>query len=188
MSESIGGMVPLDSMLAGIVSDVARGGYASDDTLAQLVAAVNRHVAGEAEALDEYEYLSTASHDPVIALVMRLILDDEMRHHGLLTRIATTLQDALDWTRSPTALPTQGPTVAMGNEQQLVLLAKRLIEEEKSGARALRHLAEREKSIDAGLDTLLLEMMALDSEKHARMLAFVEHRVEARIRATRASS
>ena len=44
-------------------------------------------------------------------------------------------------------------------------------------------LAQREKGIDAGLDSLLLEMMAMDSEKHARLLQFVQQRLEQRARA-----
>lgn len=46
----------------------------------------------------------------------------------------------------------------------------------------MRDLAQREKGIDAGLDSLLLEMMATDSEKHARLLQFVQQRLEKRAR------
>ena len=44
----------------------------------------------------------------------------------------------------------------------------------------MRDLAQREKGIDAGLHSLLLEMMAMDSEKHARLLQFVQQRLEQR--------
>ena len=44
-------------------------------------------------------------------------------------------------------------------------------------AASLRDLAVRERGIDGGLDSVLLEMMALDSEKHARLLQFVERRL-----------
>jgi hypothetical protein len=54
-----------------------------------------------ADALSEYQYLGEAGQDAVIALVMRLIPDDAVRHHRLLKRIATTLRDALYWTTSP---------------------------------------------------------------------------------------
>jgi hypothetical protein len=47
----------------------------------------------------------------------------------------------------------------------------------------MRNLAQREKGIDAGLDSLLLEMMAMDSKKHARLLQFVQQRLEKRARA-----
>ncbi len=59
----------------------------------------------------------------------------------------------------------------------------RLIEEEKTGAQALRRLAQEERELDGGLGALLLEMMAMDSDKHARLLRFVQRRLEARVRA-----
>src|SRR5262245_61090361 len=71
-----------------------------------LLDAVERHATAEQEALELYDYLRTASCDPVIALVMQLILEDEERHHGLLRRIEATLRDAIGWTHSPNALPT----------------------------------------------------------------------------------
>ena len=46
----------------------------------------------------------------------------------------------------------------------------------------MRDLAQREKGTAAGLDGLLLEMMAMDSEKHARLLQFVQQRLEKRAR------
>ena len=151
-------------------------------TVEWLLDAVERHATAETDALDQYEYIATASGDPVVALVMRLILEDEERHHGLLKRIEASLRDALNWTHSPNALPASGmpeQTVA----SQLAAAARVLIEEERTGAHYLRGIAHLEKGIDSGLHTLLLEMMALDSEKHARLLQFVHDRLAARARA-----
>lgn len=153
---------------------------ASESPIERLLHAVDTHAAAEAEALSQYEYLATASGDPVIALVMRLILDDEVRHHGLLHRMAATLRDALEWTSSPEALPKGAPRTRVPGPY--LTLARSLIEEERTGARALRHLAEQEKDINGGLDSLLLEMMAMDSDKHSRLLQFVLQRLEARTR------
>src|SRR5438874_11381717 len=74
-------------------------------TIEWLLEAVERHASAEQDALAEYEFVAEASADPVVALVMRLILEDEARHHGLLRRIEVTLRDALNWTHSPSALP-----------------------------------------------------------------------------------
>ena len=60
---------------------------------------------------------------------------------------------------------------------------RNLVDEERRSARMMRDLAQSEKGIDAGLDSLLLEMMAMDSEKHARLLQFVQQRLEKRARA-----
>ena len=153
---------------------------ASESPLEHLLRAVDTHASAEADALGQYEYLAEASGDPVIALVMRLILDDEVRHHGLLHRMATTLRDALEWTSSPAALPKGAPEARV--PITFVNLANSLIEEERTGARALRRLAEQEKDINGGLDSLLLEMMAMDSDKHARLLQFVHRRLDGRTR------
>jgi rubrerythrin len=146
-----------------------------------LLNAVERHAAAEQDSLEQYEYLATASGDPIIALVMRLILEDEERHHGLLRRIEASLRDALNWTHSLNALPT-GSTANQPVARELAETTRVLIEEERNGARYLHDLAHRQKGIDSGLHSLLIEMMAMDSEKHARLLQFVSERLAARAR------
>ena len=172
MTESIGGVIPLDNMLSGITADLIGQYDPSGQTFIRLLNAIEHHASLEAEALDQYEHLARMSDDPVIAMVMRLILDDEERHHGLLKRISSMLRDALNWTCSPDALPRATGT-STATDEDLTSLARALIAEEKTGAQALRGLAQREKGLGGGLDSLLLEMMAMDSEKHARLLLFV---------------
>jgi hypothetical protein len=152
-------------------------------TIEWLLEAVERHARAEQGALDEYTFVAEASADPVVALVMQLILEDEERHHGLLRRIEATLRDALSWTHSPAALPV-GSVPQQPVARDLVAITRGLVQEEHQGARMMRDLAQREKGIDSGLHSLLLEMMAMDSEKHARLLQFVQQRLEQRARAT----
>jgi len=147
-------------------------------TVEWLLQSVERHALAEQESLKQYEQLGSASGDPVIALVMQLILDDEERHHGLLKRIEASLHDAVNWTHSPDALPSAAASVP-SRASDLGDTARALIEEERTGVRILRNLARREKDIDGGLHSLLIEMMAMDSEKHARLLEFVRDRLEA---------
>jgi len=182
MTESIGGVVPLENMLGGITADLIGQYDPSGQTFIRLLNAIEHHASLEAEALGQYEHMAEASGDPVIALVMRLILEDEERHHGLLKRISSTLRDALNWTYSSNALP-RATAGDVATDEDLPALARALIDEEMTGAQALRRLAQREKGLGGGLDSLLLEMMAMDSEKHARLLTFVQRRLEARARA-----
>jgi rubrerythrin len=148
-------------------------------TVEWLLDAVERHARAETESLAQYDELAQASGDPVVALVMRLILEDEERHHGLLRRIEATLKDALNWTRSPVALPATTPP-QQPLAADLASIAKALITEEKTAARNLRDLAQRGEDVGAGLNSLLLEMMALDCDKHALLLEFVQHRLALR--------
>ena len=179
MTESVGGVAPIGSMLDGMRADITFDKRdPSGESFMRLLDAVERHATLEAGALGHYEHLAQASNDPVIALVMRLILEDEERHHGLLIRMASTLRDALNWTYSADSLPRRSKPAADGED--LASLALELIEEERAGAEALRHLAEGERCMDGGLGALLLDMMAMDSEKHARLLRFVHRRLKAR--------
>ena len=182
MERSIAGVVPLDDYLVGLRADVIGEHDPAGMTVERLLQAVERHIALESDTLDKYEDLAIESGDAVIALVMRLILDDEQRHHGLLTRIATTLRDGLNWTQSPEALPKSHVGEETSRAAELAGAARLLIEEEHAGAQAMRRLAQQERGLDSGLDSLLLEMMAMDSEKHAHLLRFVEKRLAARAR------
>jgi len=188
MSESPGAdaMVantPLMEGVYGLPVEIEATHGKTRDTVEWLLEAVERHARAEQDALAEYAFVAEASADPVVALVMRLILEDEERHHGLLRRIEATLRDALNWTHSPSALPSAAlPQQPVARD--LVAITRGLVQEEHSGARMMRDLAQREKGIDAGLHSLLLEMMAMDSEKHARLLQFVQQRLEQRARVT----
>jgi hypothetical protein len=151
-------------------------------TIEWLLNAIEQHASAEADALVQYEQLAQSSGDPVVALVMRLILDDEERHHGLLKSIEASLRDTLSWSHSPTSLPTS-PTPAQPVGAELAAVARDLVAEEHAGARKMRELAEHEKDISGGLHSVLLETMAMDSEKHARLLHFVQDRLQARAQA-----
>jgi hypothetical protein len=151
-------------------------------TVEWLLNAIEHHASAEADALVQYEQLAESSGDPVVALVMRLILDDEQRHHGLLKSIEASLRDALYWSHSPTSLPTS-PTSEQPVRADLAAVARGLVAEEHAGARKMRELAEHENDVGGGLHSVLLEMMAMDSEKHARLLHFVQDRLQARAQA-----
>ena len=182
MSHALAENTPLMEGLYGFPLELKSDHGPTPGTVEWLLEAIERHASAEQDALAEDAFVAEASADPVVALVMRLILEDEERHHGLLRRIETTLRDALDWTNSPSALPAASiPQQPVARD--LVAITRGLVDEEWSGARIMRDLAQRENGIDAGLHSLLLEMMAMDSEKHARLLQFVQQRLEQRAQA-----
>jgi hypothetical protein len=182
MSEPLGTNPMLIDGYSGFPIEVEPDRRSRAGTIEWVLDAVERHALAEADALDQYEFIAQASGDPVIALVMRLILEDEERHHGLLRRIESSLRDALYWTHSPASLPVTSPPESPA-PPDLTAVTKLLIADERTGAQHMRDLAHQEKGIDSGLHSLLLEMMAMDSEKHARLLQFVHDRLAARARA-----
>jgi hypothetical protein len=149
------------------------------ESMRRLLDIVQKHARAEVDSLNAYVRLATTADDPVVALVMRLILEDEERHHGLLEGIASTLQEALVWRPPAGSLPS-GVLPSTPAPADLERIARGLVNEETDGAQLLHELAWRDKGINGGLDSLLLEMMALDSQKHALMLRFVCRRLAAR--------
>jgi hypothetical protein len=143
----------------------------------RLLATIDTHAAAEAKAHEQYARLAQTG-DPAVALVMQLILEDEERHHALLQRIAASLRDGLTWRASENALPVVGPASRAIPRRSLAIV-RELLKEERAGAHLLWRMAAEEQDINGGLDALLLEMMARDSEKHARLLRFVEQRLAA---------
>ncbi|HLH21741.1 MAG TPA: ferritin family protein [Chloroflexota bacterium] len=151
----------------------------AETPLDHLLAAFEHHIASEADTVTAYRELSESTADPVVALLLRQVVDDEERHHALLRSMASRLRDTLRWTHSPDALPTRGtPSYAEAVERAGTL--RELARQEREGARQARDLAKAQAGLYDGLFGLLLDTMAADSEKHERILSFVARRMEAR--------
>ena len=124
------------------------------------------------QSLNAIEQIRANSRDAQLALLMQMTLDEKRRHQSMLRRITITLRDALNWTRSADALPshrsTSAPVVA-----DLISTTCAALEEERASARSLRRLAVQLRGINAGLMSVLMDAMAVTSEKHARLLQFV---------------
>ena len=95
MANTPGADAPLVDGFYGLPLTVKEAHGTERGTIEWLLSAVERHASAEAESVGQYEQLADSSGDPVVALVMRLILEDEERHHGLLKRIEASLRDAL---------------------------------------------------------------------------------------------
>lgn len=165
---------------------VVQGSAPPDDALAtpvsleeRLLSIVERHAAAEQGSLDDYRRMAEHSGDPVVGLLMRLVLEDEERHHQLLVRMAASLRDALHWTQSAGALPT-GAAPGGRSDAELLAITRARIREEREGMRQFKDLAKRHAHVAGGLFSLLLETMAMDSQKHEHILRFLLKRVEAR--------
>ena len=148
---------------------------------ARVLETLRTHGQREDVLLDSYRRVVEETSDEGVRYLGRLIVEDEERHHGLLKRIEATLRDAIDWKHSPNALPT-AVTPSQPVMHALIDTSTALIKEEHTGAHHLRELAHREKLANSGLTSLLLEMMAMDSDKHAHLLQFVHDRLASRPR------
>ena len=127
----------------------------------------------------ERRQLAERSEDPVTTLVVRLIVGNEENQRRLLDQLSLTLRDQFKWTQSLDDLPNGAPPTRP-IDPDLIEISRGLIREEHVSADQLRALADRERGLNGGLDSLLLEAVAMSNEIHAQMLRFVQRRLERR--------
>jgi rubrerythrin len=140
-----------------------------------MVEAIQTHIREEQDSILAYERVGRAFDDPVIAAIIQLILDDEARHHAALERIAAIVTSTLNWSTPP-----EPQASAAINVNEAIRELRALADEERRGVTDLRGLARRSRDGNDDLCAVLLESMAMDSDKHARQLELVIQRLAAR--------
>jgi hypothetical protein len=131
-----------------------------------LAAELERHVKEEDEILQEYRALSDELAEGTLSVLVDHIVTEEEMHHFLLRTLG-------DWLESP---PTPGASPAeQGLDREKILRHTQVLKEhETKTASECRALKARLSGAEEELFETLLEAMALDSEKHHRLLEAVE--------------
>jgi rubrerythrin len=143
---------------------------ASVDTR-DLVELIVRHGKEEGELLATYEQLADTSDNEMAAYVIGLILEDERRHHRLLAEVA----NAAAWDRSSSTPDASTPPLSPGIDGELLAQTRKLLAAEQADYRELRRIRRKlHPFADTTLWRLVIDMMLLDTKKHATMLAFLE--------------
>jgi hypothetical protein len=139
----------------------------------KLVELIVRHGAEEGALLATYEELATQAPDESVRYLINLILEDEHRHHRLLAE----LSNAMAWgvpSQAPAKTVPALPGVING---ALLEQTKLLRKSEQADYRALRRIRRRLRPFaDTTLWALVVDLMLLDTKKHATILRFLERR------------
>ena len=138
-----------------------------------MVELLEQHGAEEGKLLAVYQDLAENASDEGARYLISLILEDERRHHQLLIEMA----NAMAW-GTPSRSPDRAtPALATSVDGELLEMTRRLRREEESDYRKLRRLRRRMNPFgESTMWGLLVEMMMLDTKKHAAMLRFLERR------------
>jgi rubrerythrin len=146
-----------------------------DSTWAERVTAhMEQHLRGEREVVDGYEELR-ADTSGTIAYLLDIVISDERRHHRLFAELARSVGSLVSGTESNAdAVPAQ---THIDEPQRLRLLeaTRGFIQVERDDERQLHDLERELRPVrTTTVWPLLIEMMALDTEKHLKIL----HRIE----------
>src|SRR5207248_3770178 len=125
----------------------------------------------ESAFLEQYDELAGRVGDDGIEFLLRLILDDERRHHMLFEEMMRAVSGGADGIPAP---PAPGETVA----RSLLEPTERFLEAERDDQAQLRRLRKELKPArEDTLWPLLVEMMEIDTEKHIRILEYLRRRL-----------
>jgi hypothetical protein len=153
---------------------VTNGPGRSDDiALANLL---REHAGREGEALRAYEDLVKGVDDPGVRFLASMILDDERRHHELITEMLHQVQSIL-W---DVDVEPQVPHLTTRADPDLRAATDRLLALEREDAEELQQLRRQARTqSESTLLPLLAELMAHDTAKHIAILEVLHRHVRA---------
>lgn len=138
----------------------------------ELHAHLTNHVESEKELLKEYSVLAETTDSEAFRYLVRLLVEDEMRHHQVFAELANALEaQALLADKQP-AVPYMD---FRGKNRDAVHKAtEALMAKENQDASDLKRLQRELRDVkDTTLWGLLVEIMQRDTQKHLAILQFV---------------
>lgn len=136
----------------------------------QLIGTLESHMDSERRALTQYGQLADSSPNDHVRFLMKLILEDEVRHHGFFADMVNYLRAEMEQTRNG-ALP---ELRRAEDRRALVAKTKELLELERDDIKDLHDLRKKiNKVADVSWWSVILEAMEMDNRKHVRLLEFI---------------
>ncbi len=140
----------------------------------EVVRVLDRHGREEGELLSRYEQFLERTDSPVSGYLIRLVLDEERRHHRMLGELANTIAWGHLGDHGRAELPHEGSTHG-APDRELWMETRSLLRHERRDRRQLRALKRRVRRYgDVPLWQLLIDLMRRDTEKHVTILRFIE--------------
>ncbi len=138
----------------------------------QLYAHFKGHVETERTMLQRYAQVAERSGSKAFSYLVKLLIDDEIRHHRLFEELAGSLEaEALIKKEEPVV-----PYMDFDHADRAAVLegAKELLDNEERDLAELKRLQRDLHDVkDTTLWALLVELMQRDTEKHIAILKFV---------------
>lgn len=146
-----------------------------------IVEHVEHHMDTERDVLTQYGEMANDTSDERVRYLVHLILDDEVRHHRLLTEMANWLRAATE--HRPLSGPRMPSFIPRGGDENTAALAARTAELLALEREDLEELKDLRREVTRVEDTAwwsaLVDSMELDTRKHIRLLEFIQRELDA---------
>jgi len=130
------------------------------------------HVEAERDLLEEYSAVAEQSKSKAFTYLVKLLIEDEVRHHRIFTELARSLKTEAEL-RSDPIIPNMD--FVRADRAAVLDATKRLLANEEQDARELKRLQRELREVkDTSLWSLLVDLMQRDTQKHIAILRFVK--------------
>jgi rubrerythrin len=141
---------------------------------AEILAHLRAHVSSEGSLISEYADAIGRIEDADIRYLMDLVLKDEVRHHRMFEELVHAVEGAQSWQHVGPSVPARG-TGALPDDVRHI--TERFLDAEYEDRRQLKTLRRELSPVEqTTLWALIVDLMALDTEKHIRILEAIASR------------
>lgn len=138
---------------------------------------LTEHVRIEGAMLAEYTEVAEQTESNAMQYLVGLLVDDERRHHRHFLELAESLKAEAELSRDEPVIPRLD--FHKVDQERLVEVTKRLLENERDDVRELKRLRRELRDVkDTTLWGVLVDIMMRDTEKHIAILQFVVDHVD----------
>jgi hypothetical protein len=130
------------------------------------------HVEAERGLLEEYSAVAEQSESKAFSYLVKLLIEDEVRHHRIFIELAKSLKTDAEMRREDPIVPYMD--FVRADRAALLDATKQLLVSEARDARELKRLQRELRDVkDTTLWSLLVDLMQRDTQKHIAILRFV---------------
>jgi rubrerythrin len=136
----------------------------------QLIRTLQDHMDTERDALREYGQIAEQATDEHVRFLVKMILDDEVRHHGLFADMINSLRAEMGQSDDgglPAFRRTHDREALLAKTNELLGLEKEDVKELQSLRKEISRVA------DTRWWSVIVDTMEMDNLKHIKLLEFI---------------
>ena len=132
---------------------------------------LGQHEQDEKDAIQAYADFAEQTGSQTVKYLINMIVDDERKHHRVLAELANTIRAEVTFEERGSRLPYLD--VHRG-DRTLLDATRRFLEVERRDRAEMRGLAKEVDRTGNELDSFLIKMILDDTDRHIRILRFIE--------------
>lgn len=140
----------------------------------ELYDALLAHQSEESDVISAYEAFAENTSSEAVRYLICMVLDDEKRHHRVLSDLANAVRADATFDRQGTRVPLLD---VRHRDQSLLEATDRFIAIERKDRAELKRLARKVRRVGGEFDAFMIGILQADTQRHIRILRFIRQSV-----------